>query len=164
MSFPTGALEQLREEVLSYVTGQGRWRRMGSPSKPSQSFDLIVIGSGAAGGSAAEVAHADRHSVAIIEKDRVGGDCPNYACVPTKALLRSAKVYALLKRADEFGLRASAVDFDWAQVMAHKEWILRHTGAARAEQQYREAEYKCNACGKTFNSEKELQEHAKTCK
>jgi dihydrolipoamide dehydrogenase len=109
---------------------------MSSPSKPKQFFDRIVIGSGAAGGSAAEVAHADGHSVALIEKDRVGGDCPNYACVPTKALLRSAKVYALLKRADAFGLRAGAIDFDWARVMARKEWIIRHTGAATAEQHY----------------------------
>jgi dihydrolipoamide dehydrogenase len=109
---------------------------MRSPSKPKQSFDLIVIGSGAAGGSAAEMAHADGHSVAIIEKDRVGGDCPNYACVPTKALLRSAKVYALLQRADEFGLRPGTIDFDWARVMARKEWIIRHTGAATAEQHY----------------------------
>jgi dihydrolipoamide dehydrogenase len=110
---------------------------MSSPSKRNQSFDLIVIGSGAAGGGAAEVAHADGHSVALIEKDRVGGDCPNYACVPTKALLRSAKVYALLQRADAFGLRPGAIDFDWARVMARKEWIIRHTGAATAEQHYR---------------------------
>ncbi len=105
--------------------------------KPDQEFDLIVIGSGAAGGSAAEIAHAYGRSVAIIERDKIGGDCPNYACVPTKALLRSAKVYSLLQRAKEFGLRAEAVGFDWSEVVERVEWTIRHTGAASAEQYYR---------------------------
>jgi len=54
--------------------------------------------------------------------------------VPTKALLRSAKVYALLKRAGEFGLHAGSVDFDWAEVIARKERIISRTGAASAEE------------------------------
>src|SRR5689334_21261522 len=96
-------------------------------------LDLVVIGGGSAGASAASRAHAGGHSVAVVEKDKVGGDCPNYACVPTKALLRSAKVYALLKRGDEFGLRPGTVDFDWALVMARKDEIVRQTGTATAE-------------------------------
>src|SRR5436305_2288613 len=100
-------------------------------------FDLIVIGGGSAGGSAAKRARAGGHSVAVVEKDKVGGDCPNYACVPTKALLRSAKVYALLKRGDEFGLRPGTVDFNWARVMARKEEIVRQTGTTTAEERYR---------------------------
>src|SRR5919201_3205413 len=96
-------------------------------------FDLIVIGGGSAGGSAASRARSGGHSVAVVEKDKVGGDCPNYACVPTKALLRSAKVYALLKRAAEFGLRPGPVGFDWAEVIARKERIIGRTGAASAE-------------------------------
>src|SRR4051794_30150266 len=100
-------------------------------------FDLIIIGSGSAGGSAAKRARAEGRSVAVIEKDKVGGDCPNYACVPTKALLRSAKVYALLKRGDEFGLRPGTVNFNWARVMARKEEILRQTGTTTAEERYR---------------------------
>ncbi len=100
-------------------------------------FDLVVIGGGSAGGSAARRARAGGHSVAVVEKDKVGGDCPNYACVPTKALLRSAKVYALLKRGDEFGLRPGTVDFDWHQVMARKEELVRQTGTATADERYR---------------------------
>src|SRR5919198_1805091 len=115
-----------------------RQQLMNLTSKYNRHFDLVVIGSGAAGGAAADAARAQGRSVAVIEKDKVGGDCPNYACVPTKALLRSAKVYALLKRADEFGLRAGAVGFEWAKVIARKESILGHTGAATAEQQYQQ--------------------------
>jgi pyruvate/2-oxoglutarate dehydrogenase complex dihydrolipoamide dehydrogenase (E3) component len=110
---------------------------MPSTRKADRRFDLVVIGSGSAGGSAASRARAGGHSVAIIETDQAGGDCPNYACVPTKALLRSAKVYSLLRRGDEFGLRPGAVDFDWAQVMARKDEIVRQTGVATAEESYR---------------------------
>src|SRR2546421_6015017 len=110
---------------------------MPSAQSAAQAFDLIVIGSGSAGSSTAELARRHGRSVAIIEKDKVGGDCPNYACVPTKALLRSAKVYSLLRRGGEFGLRPGTVDFDWARVMARKDEIVRQTGAATAEESYR---------------------------
>jgi dihydrolipoamide dehydrogenase len=104
----------------------------------SQNYDLIVVGSGAAGGAAARAARVSGLSVAMIEKDKPGGECPNYACVPTKALLRSAKVYSLLKRAEEFGLRAGPPTFDWGAVMTRKDRIVDATGAAIAEQDYKE--------------------------
>jgi pyruvate/2-oxoglutarate dehydrogenase complex dihydrolipoamide dehydrogenase (E3) component len=110
---------------------------MPSTREADRHFDLVVVGSGSAGASAARRASAGGYSVAIIEKDKVGGDCPNYACVPTKALLRSAKVYSLLRRGGEFGLRPGAVDFDWARVLARKEEVVRRTGAATAEESYR---------------------------
>lgn len=101
-----------------------------------QHFDLVVIGSGSAGDSAAWIARSYGQTVAVIEKDKVGGDCPNYACVPTKALLRSAKVYSLMKRAESFGLHAEAISFDWEKIVAREEWIIRHTGSAQAEKTY----------------------------
>src|SRR5512135_2158996 len=104
-----------------------------------QQFDLIVIGSGSAGEGAIDQAHRSKHSIAIVEKDKLGGDCPNYACVPTKALLRSAKIYALLKHADEFGLSPGAIEFDWLRVLARKERIIRRTDAAGTKQRYRQA-------------------------
>src|SRR2546423_14356505 len=110
---------------------------MSPPAESDRQFDLIVLGSGSAGSSAAQRARSAGCSVAVVEKDKVGGDCPNYACVPTKALLRSAKVYALLKRGDEFGLRPGTVDFDWHRVMARKEEIVCQTGTATAEGRYR---------------------------
>lgn len=106
-------------------------------SRSDHYFDLIVIGSGAAGAAAAKAARAQGRSVAIVERDKLGGDCPNYACVPTKALLRSARVYALLKRAAEFGLHTGSVDFNWSEVIARKERIVSRTGAASAEEHYK---------------------------
>src|SRR5438552_18727255 len=101
-------------------------------------FDLIVIGSGSAGSTTARLARERSRSVAIIEKDQLGGDCPNFACVPTKALLHSAKVYSLLKRAGEFGLRPGPLDLDWARVVSRMDHIVRQTGTATAEEHYRQ--------------------------
>ena len=99
-------------------------------------FDLVVIGSGSAGDAAASVARANGHSVAVVEKDKLGGDCANYACVPSKALLRSARVYAQLKKAREFGLRAKDVGFDWPRMVARKDRIVGNTSARSAEERY----------------------------
>ncbi|MEX2263080.1 MAG: NAD(P)/FAD-dependent oxidoreductase [Bryobacteraceae bacterium] len=101
-------------------------------------FELVVIGTGAAGSAAAEKARSWGHSVAIIEKDRLGGSCPNYACIPTKALLRSAHVYSLLKRASDFGLHFSGAGFDWNGIVNRKDRIVHGSGAATMEERFRE--------------------------
>ena len=109
---------------------------MSPPAESDRQFDLIVLGSGSAGSSAAQRARSAGCSVAVIEKDKVGGDCPNYACVPTKALLRSAKIYSLFKHANAFGLQADGARFEWAKVMARKEAIVQQTGAGMAAEHY----------------------------
>ncbi|WP_135210147.1 dihydrolipoyl dehydrogenase [Vitreimonas flagellata] len=83
----------------------------------SNSFDLIVIGSGPGGYVTAIRASQLGMKVAIVERDRLGGICLNWGCIPTKALLRSAEVYRNFKHAGEFGLSAEGVKFDPAAVV-----------------------------------------------
>ncbi len=83
----------------------------------STSFDLIVIGSGPGGYVTAIRASQLGMKVAIVERDRLGGICLNWGCIPTKALLRSAEVYRNFKHASEFGLSAEGVKFDPAAVV-----------------------------------------------
>jgi len=109
---------------------------MSSTASSDLHFDALVLGCGSAGTTAAKRLRAAGHTVGVVERDQVGGDCPHRACVPTKALLRSAHVYSLLKRAGEFGLLAGEVGFDWARVMARKEDVIRRTGAAQAAEEY----------------------------
>ncbi len=67
-------------------------------------FDLIVIGGGAAGLVASKFAAGMGKKVAIVEKDRVGGECTNYGCVPSKTLIKTAKMFNRIGRLDEIGL------------------------------------------------------------
>ncbi|MEN8893132.1 dihydrolipoyl dehydrogenase [Planktotalea arctica] len=81
-------------------------------------FDMIVIGAGPGGYVAAIRGAQLGLSVAIIEREHMGGICLNWGCIPTKAMLRSAEVFHLMHRAKEFGLSATGVDYDLDAVVA----------------------------------------------
>ncbi|MBV9630599.1 MAG: FAD-dependent oxidoreductase, partial [Xanthobacteraceae bacterium] len=81
--------------------------------------DLCVIGAGAGGLSVAAAAAALGAPVVLIEQGRMGGDCLNYGCVPSKALVAAARRVAELRRAPAFGVTADAVQVDFAKVRAH---------------------------------------------
>jgi len=89
------------------------------------SFDVIVIGAGPGGYVAAIRASQLGKSVAIIERENLGGICLNWGCIPTKALLRSAEVFHLMHRAKEFGLSASALTFDLDAVVARSRAVAK---------------------------------------
>ncbi len=78
----------------------------------AKNFDLIVIGAGPGGYVAAIRGAQLGLSVAIVEREHLGGICLNWGCIPTKALLRSSEVFHLMHRAKEFGLKADNVGYD----------------------------------------------------
>lgn len=88
-------------------------------SKRKLKADLIVIGAGAGGLSAAAGAAMLGLKVVLYEKAAMGGDCLNHGCVPSKALLSAAKHVAMINDAPKFGVRASGYDVDWQAVKAH---------------------------------------------
>lgn len=88
-------------------------------------YNLIVIGAGAAGLVSAYIGATVRAKVALIEKEKMGGDCLNTGCVPSKALIRSAKMLSYAKRAQEFGFQQCHVDFDFADVMERVHRIIK---------------------------------------
>ncbi len=87
--------------------------------------NLVVIGAGAAGLVTAYIAAAVKAKVSLIEKHRMGGDCLNTGCVPSKALIRTAKLLAQIRRAEEFGLRKTAAEFDFAEVMERVQRVVK---------------------------------------
>ena len=95
--------------------------------KRPQRFDynLIVIGGGAAGLVSAYIAAAVKAKVALIERHKMGGDCLNSGCVPSKALIRSAKMLAYARRATEFGFKSHTVEFDFAEVMERVQRVIQ---------------------------------------
>src|SRR6266851_5386153 len=83
----------------------------------TQKFDVIVVGTGPGGYVAAIRCAQLGLSVVAIEDDRAGGVCLNWGCIPTKALLRNAEVVHLFHRAEEFGIKLSGFEADYAQAV-----------------------------------------------
>ena len=88
------------------------------------SFDIAIIGAGSAGLTAADVAHRLGASVAIIEKGRVGGDCTWTGCIPSKALLRTARLHHERRNAQTLGLSSSTDTADFSVVSAHVRHVI----------------------------------------
>ncbi len=106
---------------------------------PDNHFDLIVIGSGAAGSSCWFTARQAGKSVAVFEDGILGGECANVACVPTKALLHAAEVLDTVRSAPRFGIDPGDVSFDYRRVKAWKDSVVAQTGAAQGEAPFAEA-------------------------
>jgi len=113
--------------AAKYVVGslKGR-RRLAKWPKPAKfERNLVVIGAGSAGLVTAYIAAAVKAKVTLVEKDKTGGDCLNTGCVPSKALIKSARLVAQAKRAREFGFKSMQVEFDFADVMERVQRVVR---------------------------------------
>ncbi|MFU8818284.1 MAG: FAD-dependent oxidoreductase [Desulfurivibrio sp.] len=99
-------------EVVRKGRVYARWRRPRSFER-----NLVVIGAGAAGLVSAYLAAALKARVTLIEAHKMGGDCLNHGCVPSKALIRSAKLAHQIAHADRYGLAAAAPRFSFRAVM-----------------------------------------------
>jgi len=107
--------------------------------KPEK-FDtnLIVIGAGSGGLVTSYIAAAVKAKVTLIEKNRMGGDCLNTGCVPSKALIRSAKFLSQASRSAEFGIKTATVDFDFAEVMERVQTIVKTVAPHDSIERYTE--------------------------
>ena len=108
-------------------------------SKPAR-FDrnLVVIGGGSAGLVTAYIAAAVKAKVTLVEKHKLGGDCLNTGCVPSKALIRSAKFLSQIARAKEYGIASANARFEFSDVMARVQAVIKtvepHDSAERYTQ------------------------------
>jgi dihydrolipoamide dehydrogenase len=87
-------------------------------------YDTIVIGSGPGGYVAAIRAAQLGQKTAVVERDKLGGRCLNYACIPAKAVLRSADLLSEIRDSEEFGLKVSGVEVDYAAVQARRAKVV----------------------------------------
>ena len=94
-------------------------RRVLKPYARPASFDnnVVVIGAGSAGLVTSYIAAAVKAKVTLIERHKMGGDCLNTGCVPSKALIRSARFLKHAARARDFGMQSAEVKFDFADIM-----------------------------------------------
>ena len=87
-------------------------------------YDCIVIGSGPGGYVAAIRAAQLGMKTAVVEKDRIGGRCLNYACIPAKAVLRAAEVATEARRGEDFGIKVGGVEVDFGGVTNHRDGVV----------------------------------------
>jgi pyruvate/2-oxoglutarate dehydrogenase complex dihydrolipoamide dehydrogenase (E3) component/uncharacterized membrane protein YdjX (TVP38/TMEM64 family) len=113
--------------VLKKILDTLKARRVYAGWKRPSTFDrnLVVIGAGAGGLVSAYIAAAVKAKVTLVEKHRMGGDCLYTGCVPSKALIRTAKFLSQSKRSAEFGVRAATAEFDFRDVMARVQRVIR---------------------------------------
>ena len=95
-------------------------------------FDVIVIGGGPGGYVAAIRAAQLGMKAAVVEANHLGGICLNWGCIPTKALLRSAEVYYLMKHASDYGLKAEGVSFDLSKIVERSRGVSKQLASGVA--------------------------------
>jgi pyruvate/2-oxoglutarate dehydrogenase complex dihydrolipoamide dehydrogenase (E3) component/uncharacterized membrane protein YdjX (TVP38/TMEM64 family) len=112
--------------VAKWAVNDVKSRRVYAKWPRPAHFDrnMIVIGGGSAGLVTAYIAAAVKAKVTLVEKHKMGGDCLNTGCVPSKALIRSAKFLSHAKRARELGMKSAAVEFDFADVMERVQRVV----------------------------------------
>jgi pyruvate/2-oxoglutarate dehydrogenase complex dihydrolipoamide dehydrogenase (E3) component/uncharacterized membrane protein YdjX (TVP38/TMEM64 family) len=128
-----GVFPLLARKVVAMVRAHRVYARWPKPRRFER--NLVVIGAGSAGLVTAYVAAATKAKVTLIEGHKMGGDCLNYGCVPSKALIRSARFLKQARAAASFGMSHADVAYDFAQVMQRVQRVIRsvapHDSAAR---------------------------------
>ena len=118
-----GIFPIIAKRLTSYIRQQKVFSKFSKPK--SFDYNLVVIGAGAAGLVSSLIAAAVKAKVALIEEHKMGGDCLNTGCVPSKALIASAKLISYTKRAKEFGFESASIDFNFARVMERIQSIIK---------------------------------------
>ncbi len=118
-----GVFPLIAKKGIDWFRARTVTRRWNKPSR----FDrnLVVIGAGSAGLVSAYIAAAVKAKVTLVEKHRLGGDCLYTGCVPSKALIRSARFLSQVRRASEFGVRSAQVEFDFAEAMVRVQRVIQ---------------------------------------
>lgn len=136
-----GVFPLIAKKALDSIKARKVYARWPRPAR----FDrnLVVIGAGSAGLVSAYIAAAVKAKVTLIEKHRMGGDCLNTGCVPSKALIKSARLLAQIRRAREFGIRAASADFDFADVMERVQRVVKAVEPHDSVERYRKLGVEC---------------------
>ncbi len=117
-----GVFPLIAKAIIARLAARKVYRNYSKP----KSFDtnMVVIGAGAGGLVSAYIAAAVKARVTLIEKHQMGGDCLNTGCVPSKALIRSAKFMSHITRANEFGIAEASARAEFSQVMARVKEVI----------------------------------------
>ncbi|WP_455222880.1 FAD-dependent oxidoreductase [Kaarinaea lacus] len=112
--------------------------------KPRQfDYNIVVIGAGSAGLVTSYIASAVKAKVALIEKHKMGGDCLNTGCVPSKALIRSTRILNYVKRAREFGFKNATIQYNFADIMERIQQVIKKVEPHDSAERYTRLGVEC---------------------
>ena len=117
-----GIFPLIAKKIVGGISARKVYAKWPRPKKAD--YNMVVIGGGSAGLVSAYIAAAVKAKVALIERHKLGGDCLNTGCVPSKALIRSAKLMSHIRRAKEFGLADAHAQVDFAAVMERVQRVI----------------------------------------
>ena len=131
-----GIFPLLAKKVVAIIQSRrvyAQWRRPGKFDR-----NLIVIGAGAGGLVSSYIAAAVKAKVTLVEADKMGGDCLNTGCVPSKALIKSARLAQQIRRGNRYGLEDSEPAFSFPEVMARVQRVIATVEPHDSVERYRE--------------------------
>lgn len=131
-----GLFPLLAKKVVTIIGARKVYKQWKKP----KTFDnnIVVIGGGSAGLVTSYIAAAVKAKVTLIEKHKMGGDCLNTGCVPSKALIKSSKLLSMLKRSKEFGINEITADFKFAEVMERVQGVVNTVAPHDSVERYTE--------------------------
>ncbi len=139
--FLIGLLPYISKFFLNRFKNYKLYRKFKRPKKFD--YNMMVIGGGAAGLVTSYVASSVKAKVALVEKDKMGGDCLNFGCIPSKALIKTAKVIHLKNKAKELGIKKIEIDFDFKEVMERVKKIITEVEPHDSRERYQELGVNC---------------------
>ena len=119
-----GIFPLIAKRIVDSLKARKVYAKWESRRPASFDYNMVVIGAGSAGLVSAYIAAATKAKVALVEKHRMGGDCLNTGCVPSKAMIRSAKLLSHIARSRELGIAHASASFDFADVMERVQRVI----------------------------------------
>ena len=138
-----GILPLAAKRVINSLRPSAHHRKFKRPSRFD--YNMVVIGGGSAGLVTAYLCSSLKAKTALIEKNKMGGDCLNTGCIPSKALLKSASLIAQAKRSQKYGIDKMEVTFSFSQIMARVKNIIKKIEPHDSAERYKKLNVDCFA-------------------
>jgi pyruvate/2-oxoglutarate dehydrogenase complex dihydrolipoamide dehydrogenase (E3) component/uncharacterized membrane protein YdjX (TVP38/TMEM64 family) len=154
-----GIFPLLAKKLVTFFKGRKVLKKFKKPK--SFDYNMVVIGAGSAGLVTSYIGAATKGKVALIEKHKMGGDCLNTGCVPSKALIRSAKFMADVKKCQKLGFKSAQVEFDFAEVMERVQRVIKTIEPHDSVERYSELGVECHTGEAKIKSPYEVEVNGK---
>ena len=129
------------KKIMTYLRNRKIYKQFKRPRK--YDYNLVVIGAGAAGLVASYIASAVKAKVALIEKHKMGGDCLNYGCVPSKAIIKASRIVNDAQQCKRYGFDAVDVKFDFAKIMQRVHQVIKNIAPHDSVERYKKLGVNC---------------------